>query len=81
MLVLVEGHGVGAELVVVDAVLPLLAQLEVLDERPLHHHVFAAPRADPRDVTLCVHYQDLEKKKKENNVQPALDKTIHTHKH
>lgn len=55
MLVLVEGHGVRAVLVMIDAVFPLLAKFEVLADRPLHHHVLAVARADARDVTLCIY--------------------------
>ena len=56
VLVLVEGQGIGAVLVMIDAELALLAKLEVLTEGPLHHHVFAAARADTCDVTLCIYY-------------------------
>lgn len=59
MLVLVEGQGVGAVLVMIDAVLALLPKLEVLVEGPLHYHLFAC--ADASDVTLCVYYQYLKK--------------------
>lgn len=56
VLVLVEGHGIGAVLVMIDAVFPLLAKLEELAECPLHHHVLAVARADTGDVTLCIYY-------------------------
>lgn len=56
MLVLVEGQGVGAVLVMIDAVLPLLTQLEELADGSLHHHILAAPGADPGDVALGVHH-------------------------
>lgn len=56
VLVLVESQGVGAVLVVIDAVLSLLAELEELADGPLHHHLLAAARADTGDITLCVHY-------------------------
>lgn len=59
MLVLVESQGVGAVLVVVDAVLALLAELEELAEGALHHHLLAAARADTGDVALCVYHQYL----------------------
>lgn len=55
VLVLVERQHVGAVLVVVDAVFPLLAEFEVLAESSLHHHVLTA-RADSSDVPLCVHH-------------------------
>lgn len=61
MLVLVEGQGVGAVLVMIDAVLALLPKLEVLVEGPLHYHLFTAACADASDVTLCVYYQYLKK--------------------
>lgn len=56
VLVLVEGHGIGAVLVMIDAVFPLLAELEVLVECSLHHHVLAAACVDTGDVTLCIYY-------------------------
>jgi len=56
VLVLVEGQGIGAVLVMIDAVLALLAKLEELAEGPLHHHLLAAARADAGDVTLCIYY-------------------------
>lgn len=61
VLVLVEGQEIGAELVMVDAVLALLTELEILAEGPLHHHLLAAACADPGDVALCIHNQDLQK--------------------
>lgn len=64
MLVFVKGHGVGAVLVVVDAIFPFLAELEELAERPLHHDVFAATCADAGDVTLCIYNQHLWMKRK-----------------
>ncbi len=66
VLVLVEGHSIGAVLVMIDAVFPLLAKFEVLAECPLHHHVLTVSCADPGDVTLCIYYEylhRLEKKK------------------
>lgn len=56
VLVLVEGHCIGAVLVVIDAVFPLLSKLEVLAQCRLHHHVLAAACADTGNVTLCIHY-------------------------
>lgn len=55
VLVLVEGHGIGAVLVMIDTVFPLLAELEVLAECSLHHHVLAAC-VDTGDVTLRIYY-------------------------
>lgn len=66
VLVLVEGHRVGAVLVVIDAVLPLLAKFEELADGAFHHHVLAVARADTSDVTLCVHYQNLQRWYKTN---------------
>lgn len=63
VLVLVESQGVGAVLVVVDAVLALLAQLEVVVEGALHHHFLGAARADAGDVTLCIYNKDLGREK------------------
>lgn len=60
VLVLVEGQGVGAVLIMIDTVLSLLTQLEELADGSLHHHLLA-PRANAGDVTLCVYYQYLEK--------------------
>lgn len=54
MLVLVEGQGIGAVLVMIDAIFALLAQLEVLTESPLHHDLLAS-RADTGYVPLCIH--------------------------
>lgn len=59
VLVLVEGHSIGAVLVMIDTVFPLLAKFEVLAECPLHHHVLAVSCADTGDVTLCIHYEYL----------------------
>lgn len=56
VLVLVEGHSVGAVLVMINAVFPLLAKFEVLAECSLHHHVLAVTSADTGDVTLCIYY-------------------------
>lgn len=56
MLVLVEGQGIGAVLVIIDTILSLLAKLEVLTEGTLHYHVFAVACADTGDVTLCIYY-------------------------
>lgn len=56
VLVLVEGHGIGAVLVMIDTILALLAELEVLAEGALHHHVFAAACADTGDVPLRIYY-------------------------
>lgn len=56
VLVLVEGQGIGAVLVMIDTILALLAKLEVLADGTLHHHLFAAACADTGDVTLCIYY-------------------------
>lgn len=56
VLVLVEGQGVGAVLVMIDTVFALLAKLEVLAQASLHHNLLAAARTDTGDVTLCVYY-------------------------
>ena len=68
VLVLVQSQRVGAVLVVVDPVLPLLAQLEEVPKGALHH-VLGAARADPRHVSLRVHHQHLR-------VQPATGEAL-----
>lgn len=78
VLVLVEGHRVGAVLVVIDAVLPLLANFEELADGALHHHVLAVARADTSDVTLCVHYQNLQWWYK-TNVRTSVFPTVGNH--
>lgn len=56
VLVLVEGHSIGAVLVMIDTVFPLLAKFEVLADSSLHHHVLAVTCADTGDITLCIYY-------------------------
>lgn len=57
---LVEGQGISTVLVMVDTVLALLAQFEVL-AGTLHHHIFAAARAETGDVTLSIDNQYLHR--------------------
>lgn len=78
VLVLVEGHRVGAVLVVIDAVLSLLANFEELADGALHHHVLAVARADASDVTLCVHDQNLQRWYK-TNVRTSVFPTVGNH--
>lgn len=67
VLVLVQGQGIGAVLVMIDTVLALLPELKVLVEGALHHHLFAAACADTSDVTLCIYHQYLQEKEQNEN--------------
>lgn len=61
VLVLVEGHSIGAVLVMIDTVFPLLAKFEVLADSSFHHHVLAVTCADTGNITLCIYYQYLKR--------------------